>query len=90
MTSKDTHHTTSIIILLMCMTLLGYMWFSLSSDIEESARTGKPFELNKKFYQAVEVSAKASPTPPVILEPTPSQDEINERVTKALRLNPPL
>jgi len=24
------------------------------------------------------------------LEPTPSQEEINERVTKALRLNPPL
>lgn len=25
-----------------------------------------------------------------VLEPTPTQEEINERVTKALRLNPPL
>jgi len=29
-------------------------------------------------------------SPEPVLEPTPTQEEINERVTKALRLNPPL
>lgn len=34
--------------------------------------------------------ADATPTPTPLLEPTPTQEEINERVTKALHLNPPL
>lgn len=51
MTTKE--HSRVIqdkVILLMCMGLLGFMWFSLSRDVE----SGKPFELNKKWYQAYE------------------------------------
>lgn len=45
-------HTETKIILLGCLGLMGYMWFALSNEVE----SGKPFELNKKWYQAHEVA----------------------------------
>lgn len=49
---------------------------------------GKQWEQAKT--QLPDTSKWVEPTPEPRLEPTPSQEEINERVTKALRLNPPL
>jgi hypothetical protein len=43
--------TEKIVILLGCMFLLGFMWFDLSNKVE----SGKPFQLNDKWYQAKEV-----------------------------------
>ena len=52
MTVKEaTRNVQDKIILLGCMILLGSMWISLAHDVE----SGKPFELNKKWYVATEV-----------------------------------
>ena len=42
------------IILFGCVVLLGSMWFSLAHEVE----SGKPFELNKKTYVAIEIKSK--------------------------------
>ena len=39
------------IILLGMLGLIGFMWFSLANEV----KSGKPFELDKKWYRAIEV-----------------------------------
>lgn len=42
-------------ILIAGMALLGFMWWSLANEV----KSGKPFELDKKWYQAVELEQRA-------------------------------
>ena len=49
--------TQQKIILLVCMALMGIMWFSLANAIV----SGRPFRLADKWYVAAEV--KPSPAP---------------------------